>query len=50
MSLFILPRRHPHDLAEKAGEIVGIFDADLIADLVHLHVRKVKKLAGLLYF
>ena len=31
----------PMDLAEEAGEVVSVFDADLIADLVHLHVRKV---------
>ena len=27
LHLLVLQRRHPHDLAEEAGEVVGILDA-----------------------
>lgn len=45
----ILPRRHPHHLAEQSGEVVSIFYSYLIANLVYLHIREVEQLAGLLY-
>ena len=44
----ILPWGHSHDFAEEAGEVVGVFDADLVADLVYFHVGEVEQLTGLL--
>lgn len=42
--------RHSHQLAEQAGEVIGILNPYLVTDLVDLHVRVIQQEAGLLDF